>query len=89
MARKKGMSLNKVVWPSTTSPPLPRHLVKVGRNDPCPCNSGKKYKDCHQKDGEAFLAKLAQEQEKEHLKQVRADLKARGVPWYRRLFLRL
>jgi len=20
---------------------------KVGRNDPCPCNSGKKYKKCH------------------------------------------
>ena len=20
---------------------------KVGRNDPCPCNSGKKYKHCH------------------------------------------
>ena len=19
----------------------------VGRNDPCPCGSGKKYKDCH------------------------------------------
>ena len=21
--------------------------VKVGRNDPCPCGSGKKYKKCH------------------------------------------
>jgi len=21
--------------------------VKVGRNDPCPCGSGKKYKACH------------------------------------------
>ena len=20
---------------------------KVGRNEPCPCNSGKKYKHCH------------------------------------------
>ena len=20
---------------------------KVGRNDPCPCGSGKKYKQCH------------------------------------------
>lgn len=26
---------------------LPAHSVKVGRNDPCPCNSGKKYKKCH------------------------------------------
>jgi hypothetical protein len=26
---------------------LPAHSAKVGRNDPCPCNSGKKYKKCH------------------------------------------
>jgi preprotein translocase subunit SecA len=24
-----------------------RHQPKVGRNDPCPCGSGKKYKKCH------------------------------------------
>ena len=24
----------------------PRHVKKVGRNDPCPCGSGKKYKKC-------------------------------------------
>jgi preprotein translocase subunit SecA len=24
--------------------------IKVGRNDPCPCGSGKKYKSCHGKD---------------------------------------
>ncbi|MBP9549862.1 MAG: SEC-C domain-containing protein [Chitinophagales bacterium] len=23
---------------------------KVGRNDACPCGSGKKYKNCHGKD---------------------------------------
>jgi preprotein translocase subunit SecA len=23
---------------------------KVGRNDPCPCGSGKKYKNCHGKE---------------------------------------
>jgi preprotein translocase subunit SecA len=23
--------------------------LKVGRNDPCPCGSGKKYKACHGK----------------------------------------
>jgi len=22
-------------------------LPRVGRNDPCPCGSGKKYKHCH------------------------------------------
>ncbi len=25
----------------------PSHSDKVGRNDPCPCGSGKKYKKCH------------------------------------------
>ncbi|QJE74890.1 YchJ family protein [Aerophototrophica crusticola] len=25
----------------------PRRVEKVGRNDPCPCGSGKKYKKCH------------------------------------------
>jgi preprotein translocase subunit SecA len=25
----------------------PRTSKKVGRNDPCPCGSGKKYKNCH------------------------------------------
>ncbi|TAN56857.1 MAG: hypothetical protein EPN26_03255 [Rhodospirillales bacterium] len=24
----------------------PRHVEKVGRNDPCPCGSGKKFKKC-------------------------------------------
>jgi len=24
-----------------------RASVKVGRNDPCPCGSGKKFKACH------------------------------------------
>ena len=24
----------------------PKKVVKVGRNDPCPCGSGKKYKNC-------------------------------------------
>jgi preprotein translocase subunit SecA len=26
-----------------------RSTQKVGRNDPCPCGSGKKYKHCHGK----------------------------------------
>ncbi len=30
--------------------PMPVHVEKkVGRNDPCPCGSGKKYKNCHGK----------------------------------------
>jgi hypothetical protein len=33
---------------STTQRPLPprRDPIKIGRNDPCPCGSGKKYKFC-------------------------------------------
>ncbi|MES2300344.1 MAG: preprotein translocase subunit SecA [Pseudomonadota bacterium] len=27
--------------------PSVNHGLKVGRNDPCPCGSGKKYKQCH------------------------------------------
>jgi preprotein translocase subunit SecA len=33
--------------------PIKRDKPKVGRNDPCPCGSGKKYKKCHGKDEEA------------------------------------
>jgi preprotein translocase subunit SecA len=29
------------------APPFVRASAKVGRNDPCPCGSGKKYKHCH------------------------------------------
>jgi preprotein translocase subunit SecA len=29
--------------------PFVRTAHKVGRNDPCPCGSGKKYKQCHGK----------------------------------------
>ncbi|TWT44616.1 preprotein translocase subunit SecA [Phycisphaerae bacterium RAS1] len=29
--------------------PIKRATPKVGRNDPCPCGSGKKYKQCHGK----------------------------------------
>jgi preprotein translocase subunit SecA len=31
------------------SAPVRRDAPKVGRNDPCPCGSGKKYKNCHGK----------------------------------------
>ncbi|MCK5446089.1 MAG: YchJ family protein [Rhodospirillaceae bacterium] len=31
----------------TINPPIePRRVEKIGRNDPCPCGSGKKYKKC-------------------------------------------
>ncbi|MEJ5244459.1 MAG: preprotein translocase subunit SecA [Bacteroidota bacterium] len=32
---------------ATTTKTIRNTQVKVGRNDPCPCGSGKKYKKCH------------------------------------------
>lgn len=34
---------------NTSAKKQPVHVEKVGRNDPCPCGSGKKYKNCHGK----------------------------------------
>ena len=45
----------KIEHESVTEPEAERPAVsqrtgpKVGRNDPCPCGSGKKYKQCHGK----------------------------------------
>jgi len=33
--------------PKEAMAPIRRREAKVGRNDPCPCGSGKKYKKCH------------------------------------------
>lgn len=32
---------------ATQAEPVTRDMPKVGRNTPCPCGSGKKYKQCH------------------------------------------
>ena len=32
---------------TSSATPSKRRTEKVGRNDPCPCGSGKKYKQCH------------------------------------------
>ena len=45
-------------YTSNAQPPQPNQPVvnsdpKVGRNDPCPCGSGKKYKNCHGRLGNA------------------------------------
>ena len=31
--------------------PIRNRAPKVGRNDPCPCGSGKKFKNCHMRKG--------------------------------------
>jgi preprotein translocase subunit SecA len=33
--------------PGPTGEPVVRETRKVGRNEPCPCGSGKKFKHCH------------------------------------------
>jgi uncharacterized protein len=38
----------RAFWFEKSIPPtVKREAPKVGRNDPCPCGSGKKYKACH------------------------------------------
>ena len=41
----KGMTEN-VGGDSTAPKKQPRKVTKIGRNDPCPCGSGKKFKNC-------------------------------------------
>ena len=36
-----------VGMPNSARPSSPPSTGKIGRNDPCPCGSGKKYKHCH------------------------------------------
>jgi hypothetical protein len=40
---------------------------KIGRNDPCPCGSGKKYKDCHQPIEQAFRSEQMQLREAQEI----------------------
>jgi uncharacterized protein YecA (UPF0149 family) len=41
-----GRSLHKVLIENQTAEPRPRRSVKIGRNEPCPCGRGRKYKMC-------------------------------------------
>jgi preprotein translocase subunit SecA len=46
--RRAQQDLQFQAGPAQAEPPKPvRAATKVGRNDPCPCGSGKKYKKCH------------------------------------------
>jgi len=33
----------------------------IGRNEPCPCGSGRKYKQCHLKEREQFFCEKMKE----------------------------
>jgi preprotein translocase subunit SecA len=46
--RRQAQNLQFQAGPAQAEAPKPvRSGAKVGRNDPCPCGSGKKYKKCH------------------------------------------
>jgi preprotein translocase subunit SecA len=46
--RRQQQQMQFQAGPAQAEPPKPvRAGAKVGRNDPCPCGSGKKYKKCH------------------------------------------
>ncbi|MFX3675697.1 MAG: preprotein translocase subunit SecA [bacterium] len=47
-AHKEAAAREEAQTAGPTNPaPLARTRTKVGRNDPCPCGSGKKFKHCH------------------------------------------
>jgi len=47
MAALRGEAGAATVAPEARDPNDPTTWGKVGRNEPCPCGSGKKYKHCH------------------------------------------
>ena len=51
VAQQAGLQVRALRRPTPQAPkpgtPLQRVGPKVGRNEPCPCGSGKKYKKCH------------------------------------------
>ncbi|MGA8224113.1 MAG: preprotein translocase subunit SecA [Candidatus Acidiferrales bacterium] len=50
--RRQQQQLQFQTGPAQAEAPKPvRAGAKVGRNDPCPCGSGKKYKKCHGTEG--------------------------------------
>jgi len=46
IVKKEDMSTNSSEGPAAVKKPTRRVEDKVGRNDPCPCGSGKKFKQC-------------------------------------------
>jgi len=53
----------------------PRRTLQIGRNDPCPCGSGKKFKECCVSKGDVFLRKMAEKQAKEQAKELKRQAK--------------
>jgi preprotein translocase subunit SecA len=61
-ARKKARQQQRVAaagsasTATTQAPARPLPTARAGRNDPCPCGSGKKYKKCHGAGGVAGIS---------------------------------
>jgi hypothetical protein len=79
---KSSRNLNVKAAQLRSVPMETKRIYRVGRNQKCPCGSEKKYKDCHESQGEEFLQKLYRNREKEKLL---AQQKKDGVPWIRRM----
>jgi preprotein translocase subunit SecA len=47
MARSAGATLARSAAAAARNPADPTTWGKVGRNEVCPCGSGKKFKHCH------------------------------------------
>ena len=46
-AKRMSMQRKKTNVPHTADKSKPKKAKKIGRNEPCPCGSGAKYKKCH------------------------------------------
>ncbi|MGA0162675.1 MAG: preprotein translocase subunit SecA [Bdellovibrionota bacterium] len=53
-ARRLGEIGARSAESSKVAAPMKRSEEKVGRNDPCPCGSGKKFKKCHGANSQGF-----------------------------------
>jgi preprotein translocase subunit SecA len=45
--REREATPNRSLKPAAAAPAVAAPRAKIGRNEPCPCGSGKKYKFCH------------------------------------------
>jgi len=55
VAAANAPKVQKANEPVSRAPVVKSELEKVGRNEPCPCGSGRKYKACHGRPGAAAL----------------------------------
>lgn len=46
-AKRMSLKTKKAKVPQTADKSKPKKAKKIGRNEPCPCGSGAKYKKCH------------------------------------------